>query len=143
MSDPEFHDGRYASSGVVPAARAEDRPDDGAHHLPVSSSRWTRSSAAASRTPTSRGPFGRDFAVEHYLHHQGEAFLERFDALSLPLPDPVARLLRPVRRTGATAALGAADDPTRFLVTSFDSDWRFATTHSRRIVRDLERAGCR
>ena len=33
-----------------------------------------------------------------------------------------------------------AGDGTRFLVLSFNSDWRFATSHSRRIVRVLEQA---
>ena len=32
------------------------------------------------------------------------------------------------------------DDPVRFLVLSFDTDWRFSTEHSRRIVRHLEGA---
>ena len=32
-------------------------------------------------------------------------------------------------------------DPVKFLLVSFDSDWRFDTGHSRRIVRYLERAG--
>jgi homoserine O-acetyltransferase len=30
-------------------------------------------------------------------------------------------------------------DPVKYLVLSFDSDWRFDTEHSRRIVRHLER----
>jgi homoserine O-acetyltransferase len=31
---------------------------------------------------------------------------------------------------------------TRFLVVSFDTDWRFSTSHSLEIARVLERAGC-
>ena len=31
-------------------------------------------------------------------------------------------------------------DPSRFLLISFDTDWRFSTAHSRRIVRHLEGA---
>ena len=31
---------------------------------------------------------------------------------------------------------------TRFCVLSFDSDWRFDTSHSRRIATRLEQAGC-
>ncbi len=49
-----------------------------------------------------------------------------------PFPDP--------------AGPASAPDPTpsvdtSFLVISFDSDWRFDTSHSRRIVQELERAG--
>jgi homoserine O-acetyltransferase len=83
--------------------------------------------------------FDIDFQVESYLDHQGRSFLERFDANSYlyltrvmdyfdPFADgPAAR--ERLRRCGA-----------RFLVLSFDSDWRFDTEHSLEIVRELQRA---
>ena len=48
-----------------------------------------------------------DFEVEHYLDHQAEIFLARFDPLHLPLPLARHGLLRPVRgarRRGRTRA---------------------------------------
>ena len=36
---------------------------------------------------------------------------------------------------------GLRKNPTRFLVVSFDTDWRFSTAHSLEIARVLERAG--
>ena len=86
----------------------------------------------------SRMGFGVDFQVESYLNHQGESFLDRFDALSYlyltrvmdyfdPFADPVA--VDRIRSGGTT-----------YLVLSFDTDWRFDTSHSRRIVRTLEHA---
>jgi len=79
---------------------------------------------------------GIDFEVERYLHHQGESFLRRFDADTYlylsrvmdywdPFGDPavVAEALRQVT--------------TRFLVLSFDTDWRFPTAHSLDLVRNL------
>jgi homoserine O-acetyltransferase len=83
--------------------------------------------------------FDIDFQVESYLDYQGKSFLERFDANSYlyltrvmdyfdPFADPIATLER-LRRCR-----------TRFLVLSFDTDWRFATEHSREIVRELQRA---
>ena len=83
--------------------------------------------------------FGADFAVESYLRHQGEVFLERFDALSYLYLTRVMDYFDPFARPGATDAVAAA--ATRFLVTSFSSDWRFAPVHSLRIVRKLEHAG--
>ena len=46
--------------------------------------------------------------------------------------DPFADEAEAVRRLGACA--------TRFLVLSFDTDWRFGTPHSREIVRVLRAA---
>ncbi|MBF0624846.1 MAG: homoserine O-acetyltransferase [Magnetococcales bacterium] len=80
--------------------------------------------------------FENDFAVESYLQHQGSSFVKRFDANTYlyitkamdyfdPFPDPetTARRLKPV-----TA---------RFLVMSFDTDWRFDPSRSKEIVRIL------
>jgi homoserine O-acetyltransferase len=80
--------------------------------------------------------FDVDFQVESYLHHQGEAFLKRFDANSylyltrvMDYFDPFGDLV------AAWEKLERVD--TRFLVISFDSDWRFDTAHSRELVRIL------
>jgi homoserine O-acetyltransferase len=84
-----------------------------------------------------RFDFSVDFQVESYLQHQGEAFLKRFDANTYlymtrvmdyfdAFSDPVA----------AGANLEATS--TKFLIISFDSDWRFDTEHSREIVRQLQ-----
>ena len=87
-----------------------------------------------------RHRFAVDFAVESYLEHQGETFLDRFDALSYLYLTRSLDYFDCFADPEASAALAAAPDPTRFLVVSFDSDWRFATSHSRRIVRELEQA---
>ncbi|MFB9619209.1 homoserine O-acetyltransferase MetX [Brooklawnia cerclae] len=86
---------------------------------------------------SSRG-FGVDFAVEGYLEHQGEVFLSRFDALSYLYLTRVMDYFDPFAAPDALDAL--RKDPVRFLVISFDSDWRFSTEHSRRIVRRLAAA---
>ena len=80
--------------------------------------------------------FDVDFEVESYLNHQGEVFLDRFDANSY------LYLTRVMDYFDAFADLDElapqlTDMATRFLVLSFDSDWRFDTTHSREIVRVL------
>jgi homoserine O-acetyltransferase len=78
-----------------------------------------------------------DFEVEHYLDHQAEIFLARFDPLTylylsrvMDYFDPFAEIKSPPTRPD-----------TRFLAISFSSDWRFGTEHSLEIVRELEALG--
>lgn len=82
--------------------------------------------------------FGVDFQVESYLNHQGDTFLDRFDALSYLYLSRVMDYFDPFADPEAAPRIAAGG--TGFVVLSFDSDWRFGTEHSRRIVRALERA---
>jgi homoserine O-acetyltransferase len=89
----------------------------------------------ARRVPGAPMTLGSDFEVEHYLDHQAEIFLARFDALSYLYLSRVMDYFDPfadaVRRAPAT----------RFLLVSFSSDWRFGTHHSARIAEELTRLG--
>ena len=138
MSDPNFEAGSYAAAGV--------NPDVGlsiarmmAHITYLSEDALTEKFGRQVDPNRLQPGFGIDFTVESYLAHQGQVFLERFDALSYlyltrvmdyfdPFADPLA--LEAVRST-----------PVNWLVLSFATDWRFGTNHSRRIVRTLEHAG--
>ena len=84
--------------------------------------------------------FDVDFEVESYLQHQGASFLKRFDAGSYLYLTRVMDYYDAFADPAATARAIASGD-TRFLVVSFDSDWRFDTTHSKEIVRVLSAAG--
>lgn len=143
MTDRFFRDGRYAEEGVSPATGLA---------IARMMAHITYLSEAAldskfGREPNERRPpgsvggpgFGVDFAVESYLDHQGQAFLERFDALSYLYLTRVMDYFDPFAGEDALAAVQL--DPVKWLVLSFESDWRFGTEHSRRIVRKLERAG--
>ena len=87
-----------------------------------------------------------DFEVEHYLDYQGESFVKRFDALSYlyltrimdyfdPFADPDLDLARVAKARGG--------DGVDFLAISFDTDWRFGSEHSRKIVARLAAGGAR
>ena len=89
--------------------------------------------------PGSRMGLGVDFQVESYLNHQGEVFLDRFDALSYLYLTRSMDYFDVFADPGGAARIAVGG--TRFLVLSFDTDWRFDTSHSRRIVRTLEDAG--
>ena len=136
MRDPQFHGGDYEAAGT--------RPDRGLAvarmmaHITYLSEEGMRArfGRRLQDADVPRFGFDADFQVESYLQHQGESFLRRFDANSYlyltrvmdyfdPFDD-LASLGRKLERVG-----------TGFLVISFDTDWRFDTSHSRDIVRML------
>ena len=138
MTDPNFADGAYAAGGV--------NPDTGlaiarmmAHITYLSEDALTEKFGRQPHPDRQHPGFGIDFAVESYLDHQGQVFLERFDALSYLYLTRVMDYFDPFAAPDALAAVTA--DPVKWLVLSFATDWRFGTEHSRRIVRKLEQAG--
>ena len=136
LTDPDFQGGDYPGTGR--------RPDRGmglarrlGHVTYVSEEALEAKFGRARRHPDAPLGFGSDFEVEHYLDHQVETFLQRFDALTYlhllrpmdsfdPFADPALDLERVV-------AAG-----TRALAVSFTSDWRFGPEHSARIAAHLE-----
>ena len=138
MHDPGYAEGRYAREGT--------NPDVGlavarmmAHITYLSEEAMSEKFGREPHTDARHPGFGLDFAVESYLNYQGRSFLSRFDALSYLYLTRVMDYFDPFGEPGAVT--GEVVSQTRFLVTSFDTDWRFGTPHSRRIVRGVERAG--
>ena len=134
MRDENFLGGRFASE--------QTNPDVGlaiarmmAHITYTSEEGFQSKFGRKPQREESFPGFGVDFAVEGYLQHQGETFLARFDALSYLYLTRVMDYFDPFAAEDALAAV--IEEPVRFLVVSFDSDWRFSTEHSRRIVRHL------
>lgn len=138
MRDSQFHEGTFLTRGV--------RPDRGlavarmlAHITYLSEAAFNEKFGRQAQRGELSTHFGVDFAVESYLEHQGNTFLDRFDALSYLYLTRVMDYYDAFAHPDAMVRLQA--DPVRFLVMSFTSDWRFDTAHSRRIVRHLEGAG--
>lgn len=137
MTDPHFFGGDYATELSAPdVGLAIARMM--AHITYVSEDALSEKFGRAPQGDQIRRGFGVDFAVESYLDHQGQAFLERFDALSYLYLSRVMDYFDPFAEPQALVALKRR--PVKFLVLSFDSDWRFSSAHSRRIVRRLEQA---
>lgn len=79
--------------------------------------------------------FKRDFAVESYLEHQGQRFVERFDANSYLY---ITRATDYFDLSGGGSLAEAMKPATSdFLVVSFSSDWLFTTAQSEEIVKAL------
>lgn len=81
--------------------------------------------------------FDADFQVESYLRHQGQAFVERFDANSyLYITRAVDYFdLSEGHNSGASDLFRGTK--TRFCIISFSSDWLFPSSESRALVRAL------
>ena len=139
MRDPGFQGGAYHDHPPGPniglaVARMM------AHITYLSEESFARKFGRARRVEDAPAGLGPDFEVEHYLHHQGASFLERFDALTYLYLTRTMDYFTPFEEPGARERLRG--NPTRFLAISFDTDWRFSSAHSERIVGELRAAGC-
>ena len=136
MNDPDFADGDYYATGKG--------PDHGlsvarmmAHITYVSEeSMRQKFGRRIQDREEPRFGLGVDFQVESYLQYQGKAFLDRFDANSYLYLTRVMDYFDPFADASYVRAQ-LAKTTTKFLVLSFDTDWRFDTSHSRSIVRTL------
>ncbi|WP_244930985.1 homoserine O-acetyltransferase [Nocardioides sp. W7] len=137
MRDPDFQGGAYLTSGR--------RPDHGLAvarrmaHITYVSEESLETKFGRERLTDGPPRHETDFQVEAYLDHQAEVFLERFDALSYLYLTRVMDYFDPF--VDPEAAVRAGSGGTRFLVVSFDTDWRFPTAHSRRLHEHLAAAG--
>lgn len=80
--------------------------------------------------------FNIDFEVESYLEHQGQIFVDRFDANSYLYITKAVDLYDTAQKY---CSLNEAFKKTnaKFLVMSFTSDWLFPTSQSKEIVESL------
>ena len=137
-SDPHFHGGRYLEQGEHPRRGLAIARMIG--HLTymsddVMDARFGRELQA--------GSFKRGttemvrFAVESYLHHQGDKFAENFDANTYLLTTRALDYFDLAREYGNDPVAAFRDAKAGFFVVSFTTDWRFAPVRSREIVSAL------
>jgi len=134
--DPAFHDGHYGDHGVVPERGLMLARMLG--HITYLSDDVLHSKFGR-ELRDGKFNFGYDveFQIESYLRHQGQSFVQRFDAnsyllmtKSLDYFDPAARFDNDLTKTVSGCSA-------QFLVVSFTSDWRFSPAKSRELVRAL------
>jgi len=138
LRDPDFHAGRYFEHHTRPA-----------HGLAVARMMahitYVSPDSLAAKFGHQRDTTGiemrmePDYAVEHYLDHQGSTFLDRFDALTYLYLSRLLDYFDPFSEPSADTAIRAIR--TRVQVTSFDSDWRFDATQGRRLAERLREDG--
>jgi homoserine O-acetyltransferase len=145
FADPNWADGQYWRTRRVPAqGLAVARMC--AHITYLSEEALTRKfGRRLQNAPKSSSEaialFGEMFEVESYLHHQGSTFVQRFDANSYVTITRAADYFDLAADYQGDLANAFRGTKTRFLLTSFTSDWLYPTAESKSIARALNRAG--
>jgi len=149
LADPNFTGGQYSD---------DKRPDRGLSiarmigHITYLSEQGMRrkfgrqlrsakaySAEAAAKAGSYSYDFNSEFTVETYLDHQGQRFVERFDANSYLYITKAADYFDLIKDYGSLNE-AFANVKCRFLVISFASDWLFTPAQSKAMVDALAAA---
>lgn len=141
MADPEWCRGRYLVEGRNPrAGLAVARMAAHITYMSDSSLHQKFGRRLQDRDGHTFS-FDADFQVESYLRHQGEAFVDRFDANSYLYVTRAMDYFDLAADYGGVLANAFKGTKTRFCLVSFTSDWLFTTADSRAVVHALNAAG--
>jgi homoserine O-acetyltransferase/O-succinyltransferase len=135
-TDPDFHGGDYYEHGVVPRRGLRLARMIG-HITYLSDDAMMEKFGRSLRSGVINFHFDIDFEVESYLRYQGDKFAEYFDANTYLLITRALDYFDPADKHGGSLSAAFAGARSKFLVVSFTSDWRFATSRSREIVKAL------
>ena len=141
MADPDWRSGAYLEEGVTPyRGLAVARM---AAHITYMSDQSLHRKFGRRLQDRAMPTFGfdADFQVESYLRHQGESFVQRFDANSYLYVTRAMDYFDLAADYGGVLANAFTGSKTRFCVVSFTSDWLFPTEESRTIVHALNASG--
>ncbi len=140
LSDPEFHGGRYAEQGTVPARGLMLARMLG-HITYLSDNAMDDKFGRELISGAPQFTFEPEFQVESYLRYQGTSFIERFDANTYLLMTKALDYFDPAREFDGDLARAFAGTRARFLLIAFTRDWRFSPQRSRELMRALMQAG--
>lgn len=142
MADPDWRGGAYAETDGRPAkGLAVARMAAHITYLSEASLRRKFDRGLQDRSAVTFG-FDADFQVESYLRHQGQSFVDRFDANSYLYITRAVDYFDLAADFGGSLPRAFQDCPTRFCVFGFSSDWHYPPEENKAIVRGLIAAGC-
>ncbi|GAA5129321.1 homoserine O-succinyltransferase MetX [Alloalcanivorax gelatiniphagus] len=140
LTDPQFHGGRYYLHDTYPRQGLILARMVG-HITYLSDDAMRMKFGRDLRSGRFHFGFDVEFQVESYLRHQGETFSRNFDANTYLLMTKALDYFDPARDYDHSLEKAMEQTRCKFLVMSFNSDWRFAPERSREIVNALVQAG--
>jgi homoserine O-acetyltransferase len=142
LSDPDFHGGDYYAHGVKPRRGLRVARMIG-HITYLSDDDMATKFGRALRRPEEgavddyRFSFDVEFEVESYLRYQGDKFADYFDANTYLLITRALDYFDPAKAFDGDLTAALAHTRAQYLIASFSTDWRFAPTRSRELVKAL------
>jgi homoserine O-acetyltransferase/O-succinyltransferase len=143
VTDPDFCEGHYAAHGVLPKRGLRIARMIG--HITylsddVMNEKFGRQLREVSGAHASGYKFSTqdvEFQIESYLRYQGDKFSEYFDANTYLLITRALDYFDPAYSFGGDLSAALKQATAKFLLVSFTTDWRFAPSRSREIVKAL------
>ena len=143
VTDPDFCEGHYAAHGVLPKRGLRIARMIG--HITylsndVMNEKFGRQLREISKKHASGYKFSTqdvEFQIESYLRYQGDKFSEYFDANTYLLITRALDYFDPASSFGGDLSAALKQATAKFLLVSFTTDWRFAPSRSREIVKAL------
>ena len=135
LSDPNFNNGNYYG---------KEKPEKGlaiarmiGHITYLSEESMHKKFARRFQDKDSPNfDFGIDFEVESYLEHQGQTFVDRFDANSYLYITKAVDYFDIAQKYGSLEK-AFKDTKSKFLIITFSSDWLFPSSQSKELVSAL------
>ena len=141
MADPNWNQGDYYSSKKPDMGLAIARMIGHITYLSDDSMRLKFGRKLQNRSALSF-EFGAQFQVESYLQHQGNKFIERFDANSFLYITKAADYFDLAAQYGSGSLVKAFSKcKSKFLVVSYTSDWLYPTYQSKEMVKAMKKNG--
>jgi homoserine O-acetyltransferase len=139
LSDPNFYEGHYESYGTVPRHGLMLARMLG-HITYLSDDSMRAKFGRELKAGKLNFGFDSEFEVESYLRYQGTSFVDRFDANTYLLMTKALDYFDPAADYDNNLVNAVAQIKGRCLVLSFTSDWRFAPSRSREVVKAMVEA---
>ena len=140
LTDPDFHHGHYRRHHTIPRRGLRIARMMG-HITYLAEQGLGRKFGRSMRTDGYQYSYDVEFEIESYLRHQGDKFAERFDGNTYLRMTKALDYFAPAAEYDNDLITALKRVKAKFFVASFSTDWRFAPTRSRALVKHLVKAG--